>query len=358
MWVGIVRRVARDGDRARCCCSTRAMPGGLIDGDGDVRYGRTLAFHVLVLYQLVDAVCVRSDEVSAFARPFANRWLWGSIGAGAAAAGAVLYVPAAAARLRHGRRSPARDWVLCLAWRLTVLAVREVAQGRLPWRATAARVDARARTGESRRHSTGGTGAMRRIGVGIVGLGNAVKPHAAALKDLAERAEVIGGFSPSPQRRAQFTATWGWPGVESLDALLARSAGGGRAGPDAAAHARGGCARRGPRRQARAAGEAARRGLPQRQGAGRRCRGHGPDVRRGVPAPLPRGLDRAARAAARRRARVPAVGLGVGAVVALVRVLRRARPRQHGPRRRRRAAHAGDPHPRPDARPRGTGARA
>ena len=52
---------------------------------------------------------------------------------------------------------------------------------------------------------------------------------------------------------------------------------------------------------------------------------------------------------------VPAVGLGVRAVVALLRVLRRARPRQHGPRRGRRAADAGHPHPRPRARPRGTG---
>ena len=56
-----------------------SLPGGLIDGSRDVRYARTMAFNVLVLYQLVDAVCVRSDEVSAFVRPFDNRWLWASI---------------------------------------------------------------------------------------------------------------------------------------------------------------------------------------------------------------------------------------------------------------------------------------
>jgi predicted dehydrogenase len=62
---------------------------------------------------------------------------------------------------------------------------------------------------------------MRRIGVGIVGLGNAVKPHAAALKALADRAAVIGGWSPSASRRAQFAATYALPAADTLDALLA-----------------------------------------------------------------------------------------------------------------------------------------
>jgi predicted dehydrogenase len=60
-------------------------------------------------------------------------------------------------------------------------------------------------------------------GVGIVGLGLAVRPHAVALRDLeaAGRARVAGGFAPSADRRAGFTATWGWPAFDSLDALLA-----------------------------------------------------------------------------------------------------------------------------------------
>jgi UDP-N-acetyl-2-amino-2-deoxyglucuronate dehydrogenase len=62
---------------------------------------------------------------------------------------------------------------------------------------------------------------MRRIGVGIVGLGNAVKPHAAALKALGDRVLVVGGYSPSAPRRAQFATTYGLPVVASLDALLA-----------------------------------------------------------------------------------------------------------------------------------------
>jgi predicted dehydrogenase len=62
---------------------------------------------------------------------------------------------------------------------------------------------------------------MKPIGVGIVGLGMAVKPHALALKDLAGRVEVIGGYSPTPQRRREFSQSYGLPAVDSLDALLA-----------------------------------------------------------------------------------------------------------------------------------------
>jgi predicted dehydrogenase len=62
---------------------------------------------------------------------------------------------------------------------------------------------------------------MRRIGVGIVGLGNAVKPHAAALAALADRAHVVGGWSPSAERRARFGSTYALPVADSLEALLA-----------------------------------------------------------------------------------------------------------------------------------------
>jgi Ca2+-transporting ATPase len=101
-----------------------AMPGGLIEGAGDVRYGRTMAFHALVLYQLVDALCVRSDETSAFARPWANGWLWASIGAALALQAAVLYVP----MLQRGFSTvplSAADWGTCLAVAASVLVASE-----------------------------------------------------------------------------------------------------------------------------------------------------------------------------------------------------------------------------------------
>jgi predicted dehydrogenase len=62
---------------------------------------------------------------------------------------------------------------------------------------------------------------MRCIGIGIVGLGMAIKPHVLALRDLGERVKVVGGFSPTPARRAEFTRTWSLPVADSFEALLA-----------------------------------------------------------------------------------------------------------------------------------------
>src|SRR5438128_6588198 len=61
---------------------------------------------------------------------------------------------------------------------------------------------------------------MAKIGVGIVGLGMAVKPHALALRELAPRIELIGAFSRSPARRTEFGKSYGLPTVDSLSALL------------------------------------------------------------------------------------------------------------------------------------------
>lgn len=60
------------------------------------------------------------------------------------------------------------------------------------------------------------------IGVGIIGLGLAVKPHALALRDLeaAGRIRMVGGFAPSGDRRAAFAAAWGWPVFDRIEALL------------------------------------------------------------------------------------------------------------------------------------------
>jgi predicted dehydrogenase len=62
---------------------------------------------------------------------------------------------------------------------------------------------------------------MKRIGVGIIGLGLAVKPHALALRDLGERVQVIGGYSPTPERRREFERAYGFSSVDSRAALLA-----------------------------------------------------------------------------------------------------------------------------------------
>jgi len=60
-----------------------------------------------------------------------------------------------------------------------------------------------------------------RLGVGIIGLGMAVQPHAQALLQLADRARFVAGFSPSPERRTAFERTFGLATVDSEAALLA-----------------------------------------------------------------------------------------------------------------------------------------
>ena len=57
-----------------------ALPGGLIDGAGDIAYAQTMAFTTLVLFQLFNVFNARSDERARSAGFFANRWLWAAIG--------------------------------------------------------------------------------------------------------------------------------------------------------------------------------------------------------------------------------------------------------------------------------------
>jgi predicted dehydrogenase len=57
--------------------------------------------------------------------------------------------------------------------------------------------------------------------IGIIGLGMALKPHALALRDLAERVEVAAAFAPSAARRQAAADAWGFAPVDSIDRLLA-----------------------------------------------------------------------------------------------------------------------------------------
>jgi predicted dehydrogenase len=64
---------------------------------------------------------------------------------------------------------------------------------------------------------------MSRPRIGLIGLGMAVGPHARSLRDLAGRAEVVGAWSPSAQRRCKFEHEFGFPQAAELDGLLSRS---------------------------------------------------------------------------------------------------------------------------------------
>jgi UDP-N-acetyl-2-amino-2-deoxyglucuronate dehydrogenase len=63
------------------------------------------------------------------------------------------------------------------------------------------------------------------LGVGMIGLGMAVKPHITSLRELeAEgRVRIVGGFSPSHERRLAFSRQWETPVFDRQDDLLAAS---------------------------------------------------------------------------------------------------------------------------------------
>jgi len=70
-----------------------ALPGGFVAGAGSLARAQTMAFTTLVLFQLFNAPCARSDEHSVLRRLFSNPWLWGALGAALVLQGLVLYVP-------------------------------------------------------------------------------------------------------------------------------------------------------------------------------------------------------------------------------------------------------------------------
>ena len=65
----------------RCFVLDAALPGGLVEGAGSLRYAQTMAFTTLMLFQLFNVFNARSDERSAFRGLFTNRWLWAAVGA-------------------------------------------------------------------------------------------------------------------------------------------------------------------------------------------------------------------------------------------------------------------------------------
>ena len=119
------------------------LPGGLIDGDGEVAHARTLAFHTLVIYQLFDVFSIRSDEASAARRLFDNPLLWLSVLLVLGLQCLVLYVPSL--QLAFGTVAlGAGDWFVCGTVASTVLIARELLKWH--WRAR----DRRARASPDR----------------------------------------------------------------------------------------------------------------------------------------------------------------------------------------------------------------
>ena len=85
-----------------------ALPGGLIEGDGTVAYAQTMAFTTLMMFQLFNVFNARSDDRSAFAGLFANRWLWAALALSLGLQIAVVYIPVLQAAFSTVSLGPAR----------------------------------------------------------------------------------------------------------------------------------------------------------------------------------------------------------------------------------------------------------
>ncbi|MCB0969146.1 MAG: cation-translocating P-type ATPase, partial [Ilumatobacter sp.] len=100
------------------------MPGGVIEGNGDIVTARTMVFTTLVISQVGNAFNSRSDLVSAFVRPFENRLLWVAVAVTVALQVAVVHLPFLndafdTVPLDAGR------WAICCGLALVVLAAGE-----------------------------------------------------------------------------------------------------------------------------------------------------------------------------------------------------------------------------------------
>jgi P-type Ca2+ transporter type 2C len=104
-----------------------SLPGGMIEGSGDMAYARTMAFTTLVLFALFNVFNARSDERSAFDRLFSNMWLWVAVLLSLLMQAAVSYVPFLQKAFSTVNLS-ATDWLYCTAVASSVLWLRELSK--------------------------------------------------------------------------------------------------------------------------------------------------------------------------------------------------------------------------------------
>jgi Ca2+-transporting ATPase len=104
-----------------------SLPGGLIEGSGDLRYAQTMTFTTLVFFSLFTVFNARSDERSALVGLFSNKWLWGSVALSLVLQAAVVYVPFLQQAFSTVALSPG-DWLRCAAVGSSVLWLREISK--------------------------------------------------------------------------------------------------------------------------------------------------------------------------------------------------------------------------------------
>jgi Ca2+-transporting ATPase len=104
-----------------------SLPGGLINGSGELDHARTMAFTTLVLFQLFNVFNARSDERSAFRSLFRNRWVWGAVFLSLLLQVVVVYTPFLQ-RAFNTTSLNLNDWLLCFAVASSVLWLRELSK--------------------------------------------------------------------------------------------------------------------------------------------------------------------------------------------------------------------------------------
>jgi Ca2+-transporting ATPase len=104
-----------------------SLPGGFVEGSGDVRYAQTMAFTTLMLFQMFNVLNARSDERSAFVHLFTNVWLWGALGISLLLQVVVIYTPFLQRAFGTVSVSP-QDWLFCVAIASSVLWLREISK--------------------------------------------------------------------------------------------------------------------------------------------------------------------------------------------------------------------------------------
>jgi Ca2+-transporting ATPase len=104
-----------------------SLPGGFVNGAGDIRHAQTMAFTTLMLFQIFNVVNARSDERSAFPRLFTNGWLWAAMGGSVALQVMVVHAPFL--QRAFGTTALAgRDWMVCVGVSSSVLWLRELSK--------------------------------------------------------------------------------------------------------------------------------------------------------------------------------------------------------------------------------------
>jgi len=101
------------------------MVGGLYEGSGDLDTGRTGAFTVLVLCQLVHAFVARSQERSIFSGYGTNPWLWAAVAVSLLLQVLVVYLPFLNQAFGTAPM-PLSHWLLAAALASSVLWVSEI----------------------------------------------------------------------------------------------------------------------------------------------------------------------------------------------------------------------------------------